>query len=85
MPVLRARQEVVFNPANPDHRAAYLRFLTERSWKNGPKFEFDSRYTNIPEMCRDKLLKHYMSGEFGGFTIPDEFHMSEAEFTKLAA
>lgn len=54
-------QKAIFNPYDPQHRAAYIAYRTTNQWGTaGCPFKLVWPFLSIPAMCQDMLLDYYI-------------------------
>lgn len=59
------RPTVIFDPANPEHREHYLKFIREGSWGNIPvQFITSDPTVNQLSTIERQLINFYVSQEF---------------------
>jgi hypothetical protein len=51
---------IQFDPANRQHRLDFAEFLKYNNWRKGCRFYLEDPYTNVADMCKEKLLNHYL-------------------------
>jgi hypothetical protein len=62
---LEARQWVVFDPANKDHRRYYWEFITLGTWGRCPvRFIIDDDAGDLVTFIQRKLVDYYVKREF---------------------
>jgi hypothetical protein len=61
--VFRQKVLVEFDPTNPKHRLDFASFLKYDNWRNGCQYLLEDPYMDIPSMCKDKLLSHFLKAE----------------------
>jgi hypothetical protein len=56
------RPVVQFDPANPEHRCLYNKFLQTRAWSHSPvRFALHEDFIELPHYLNMLLLQWYMS------------------------
>lgn len=51
----------VFDPNNKKHSEIFKKFLQNYAWgSNGCPFILEEPYLSIPDMIKDKLVRHYL-------------------------
>lgn len=59
------KPETIFDPANREHRLAYLNFLKDKSWKTSKyRFILEDDHHDVPYSINNKLIEYYMGREF---------------------
>jgi hypothetical protein len=61
--VLRPKDYVKFDPANPEHQKVITGLLTEGRYPNDTRFMLEDPHTVVPTMCVTKLVKHFLQKE----------------------
>jgi hypothetical protein len=61
---LKSPEQVEFDPANREHRAAARAFMKRKAWVDSPiRFAHDPNYGSIAEQVQAKLLDWYIKQE----------------------
>lgn len=58
--ILTKYPRVVFDLSNKNHIDTYKKFLVNKSWKGGCPFQLEYPYLTIPDMIKDKLIRHFL-------------------------
>lgn len=61
--VFKQRVLIEFDPGNVKHRLDFAAFLKYDNWRNGCQYLLEDPYMDIPTMCKDKLLAHFLKPE----------------------
>jgi len=56
--MIRKRQLVRFDLENKDHVEYFKQFMVAKAWKGGCPFEVEFPWINVPDMIKDKIIKH---------------------------
>lgn len=68
---INARPWVSFDPSDADHRAYYMKFLQDHTWRSCPvQFHLEKGYGDLASQIENKLAAWYLSQEFGEI-VPD--------------
>lgn len=54
------RNRMKFDIRNADHVHSYKEFLQTNSWAKGCPFVLEHPWTNVPDMIKDKVVRHYL-------------------------
>ena len=67
------RPVVPFDPDNFDHRMMFKKFLETNAWGWCPvRFALDEdQYSNVVDMCHDKILKYYFELDRTAIQLPN--------------
>ena len=58
--VLRPKDYVKFDPANPSHQKVYADFRINGRWPDDTRFMLEDPHTVVPAMCDTMLVKHFL-------------------------
>lgn len=59
--IIKPRVRAKFDLRNKDHIQSFKRYLEQRKWgASGCPFELEYPWTSIPDMIKDKLVRHYL-------------------------
>ena len=60
MPI-QTRTRTKFDLRNKDHVESFRQFLSQKRWGlSGCPFELEYPWNSIPDMIKDKLIRHYL-------------------------
>lgn len=58
---IKMRKRAKFDFHNKDHVESFKLYLEEKKWgADGCPFELEYPWTSIPDMVKDKLVRHYL-------------------------
>lgn len=53
--------KITFDPSNVEHLVDFRNFLEYNAWGGmGCKYDLEFPYLDIPSMCRDKVVSHFL-------------------------
>lgn len=61
MAVLAMRKRIIFDLHNEDHVECYKQFLINSRWDSGCPFELEYPWNSVPDMIKDKLIRHHLN------------------------
>lgn len=57
----KAKERIIFDPRNSDHRLEYAYFMRYGNWKNTCKFALEEPFEDIPSMISNKIVRDSLS------------------------
>lgn len=59
--LIKFRKRAKFDLRNRDHVQSFKHYLEQKKWgASGCPFELEYPWTSIPDMIKDKLVRHYL-------------------------
>lgn len=59
--IIQTRKRNKFDINNKDHVESFKKFLSQKKWGTaGCPFELEYPWTSVPDMIKDKLVRHYL-------------------------
>lgn len=59
--IIKSRIRAKFDIRNKDHVQSFKSFLAQKKWgSSGCPFELEYPWTSVPDMIKDKLVRHYL-------------------------
>lgn len=61
--ILKQRSLITFDKNNKDHVQSFKKFLVQSHWQGGCPFDLEYPWNSVPDMIKDKLIRHYLKIE----------------------
>ena len=58
--ILQVQKKKTFDLHNKDDVESYRQFLVKSRWPNGCPFELEWPWNSVPDMIKDKLIRHHL-------------------------
>jgi radical SAM superfamily enzyme YgiQ (UPF0313 family) len=58
--IIKPRKQIKFDLTKKEHVECYKQFLIQARWPTGCPFELEYPWNSVPDMIKDKLIKHFL-------------------------